>query len=193
MSKKKIKSFWDEEWKDLEVPNMAERSKNKYKISNYGKIISYFYDKEGKLLGTQPNPNGYKTFLITDKDSKKRYHYVHRLVAQHFLDAPREDQTQVIHLDNNRINNYYKNLQWASENEKRAHQDKMDPGWHYRGNWGRRKYHKLTETQVKLIKRKINDPNRKTRMKIIAKRYGISVMQLYRIKSGENWSSVSAD
>ena len=41
-----------------------------------------------------------------------------------------------------------------------------------------------------MIKKKIFDPQRKTRMKIIAKRFGISEMQLYRIKSGENWSSV---
>ena len=67
------------------------------------------------------------------------------------------------------------------------------PGWSGSGVKGFRAYTKLTETQVKLIKRKINDPNRKTRMKIIAKRYGVSVMQLYRIKSGENWGSVTPD
>ena len=118
---------------------------------------------------------------------------MHRLVAELFLDKPRDDQKFVIHLDNNRQNNYYKNLRWVSEPEKRAHQDKMDPGWSSRGNYGTRKYHKLTETQVKRIKKKINDPNRKTRMKMIAKQFGISEMQLYRIKSGENWSSVTAD
>ena len=192
MKPKKIKSFWDEEWKYIKFKDLPERSINKYIISNYGRIVSYYFSEDGVLL-TNNNSFGYKTFIITDKNGKKLYNYVHRLVAEYFLDKPGEDQNQVIHLDNNKQNNYYKNLQWASEKEKRAHQDKMDPGWHYRGNWGRRKYHKLTESQVKLIKRKINDPNRKTRMKIIAKRYGISVMQLYRIKSGENWGSVSPD
>jgi len=50
---------------------------------------------------------------------------------------------------------------------------------------------KLNEGRVKIIKRKIFDPNRKTRMKIIAKEFGISTMQLYRIKSGENWGHVT--
>jgi hypothetical protein len=34
------------------------------------------------------------------------------------------------------------------------------------------------------------DPNRKTRLKLIAKQFGISEMQLYRIKSGENWGHI---
>ncbi|MCG8412167.1 MAG: HNH endonuclease [Bacteroidales bacterium] len=190
MSNTKVKNFWDEEWKDLVFDNLKEKSK--YKISNYGRILSFYYHKDGKLVSSTSSA-GYKIFLIKDKDGKTIRRYVHRLVAMYFLDKPREDQNQVIHLDNNKGNNYYKNLEWASEKEKRAHQDKMQPGWHQLGNYGRRKYAKLTETQVKLIKRKINDPNRKTRMKMIAKRYGISVMQLYRIKSGENWGTVNPD
>ena len=44
-----------------------------------------------------------------------------------------------------------------------------------------------------MIKKKIFDPNRRTRMRLIAKQFGISEMQLYRIKSGENWGSVKID
>ena len=190
MKKSKIKSFWNEEWKDLELENLSERSK--YKISNYGRMVSYYYHDEGYLLKLS-SVKGYSVFRCKDKYGTQLGFYMHRLVAQHFLPEPREDQNQVIHLDNIKHNNYFENLQWASEKEKRAHQDKMNPGWSLKGNLGKRKYSKLTESQVKLIKRKINDPNRKTRMKIIARRYGISEMQLYRIKSGENWGSVSPD
>ena len=52
---------------------------------------------------------------------------------------------------------------------------------------------KLNSTQVMLLKKKIFDPNRKTRLKILAKQFGISEMQLYRIKSGENWSHIKID
>lgn len=186
MSDTKIKSFWDEEWIEIEFEDSVK--KNKYKISNYGRVISYFYNKDGVLLKTS-NSNGYKALLNKNKNGKNVRRFIHRLVAEYFLEKPSEDQTMVIHLDNNRTNNYYKNLKWVSPKEKRVHQDKSNPGWQK----GLRSYSKLTETQVKLIKRKINDPNRKTRMKIIAKRYGISEMQLYRIKSGENWSSVTPD
>jgi hypothetical protein len=44
-----------------------------------------------------------------------------------------------------------------------------------------------------MIKRKLSDPKRKTRMKMIAKQFGISEMQLYRIKTGENWGHVTID
>ena len=40
------------------------------------------------------------------------------------------------------------------------------------------------------IKKKIWDPVRKTRLKLIASQFDISEMQLYRIKSGENWSHI---
>ena len=41
--------------------------------------------------------------------------------------------------------------------------------------------HKLTATQVMRLKKKIHDPNRKTRLKLIAKQFGISEMQLYLV------------
>ena len=55
------------------------------------------------------------------------------------------------------------------------------------------KGNKLTSSVVKIIKKRILNPNRKTRMKIIAKQFGISEMQLYRIKSGENWGHITVD
>ena len=190
MTTNQIKSFWDEEWKDLTFDNLTKRSR--YEISNYGRIISYYYDENGvflKLGGT----GLYKTFSIRGKNGNKILRYVHRLVAEYFLDKPGENQIWVIHEDNNKHNNYYKNLRWVSKKEKQIHQEEMVPRSQYKVKKGFRAYSKLTETQVKLIKRKINDPNRKTRMKMIAKRYGISEMQLYRIKSGENWGSVKPD
>ena len=38
-----------------------------------------------------------------------------------------------------------------------------------------------------------NCRNRKTRLKMIAKQFGISEMQVHRIKTGENWSYVSEE
>lgn len=188
MQPKKIESYWNEEWKELKLEEMPE--KLKYEISNYGRIKSYFYDKNGKLLKLG-KIRGYNVFGFNDKNKKLTRYLVHKLVAMFFLPPPTDEQTIIIHLDNNKQNNFYKNLQWATEKDRFYHQLKFNEGWFK--NRKERNYSKLTEAQVKLIKRKIFDPNRKTRMKIIARRYGISEMQLYRIKSGENWSSVSPD
>jgi len=55
------------------------------------------------------------------------------------------------------------------------------------------KGHKQNATQVKRLKQKIFDPSRKTRYRILAKQFNISEIQLYRIKSGENWGHVIID
>ena len=49
---------------------------------------------------------------------------------------------------------------------------------------------KLTVTKVMLIKKLLAKPEQRTRLKMIAKQFGVSEMQIRRIKSGENWSHV---
>ncbi|MHA7843264.1 MAG: hypothetical protein ACX93I_08095 [Winogradskyella sp.] len=51
-------------------------------------------------------------------------------------------------------------------------------------------YAKLSENNVRLIKKMLKNPNRKTRLKMIAKQFGISTTQLKRIETGENWGHV---
>lgn len=183
-----IKSFWDEEWKDLSLENLSDQSK--YKISNYGRVISYYYYPEGKLLKLS-NPNGYKVLAIHTKEGRKMYLYVHKLVAKYFVGEPKEGQTVVIHKDNNRLNNHSRNLMWASERERFYHNLKFDKGW-FKGR-KERAWSKLTESEVKIIKRKLNEPKRKTKIKVIARQFGVSEMQISRIKSGENWGNVKHD
>ena len=50
--------------------------------------------------------------------------------------------------------------------------------------------HKLTTTKILLIKNKLFNPNRKTRLKMIARQFGVSAMTLHRIKTGENWGQI---
>jgi DNA invertase Pin-like site-specific DNA recombinase len=52
---------------------------------------------------------------------------------------------------------------------------------------------KLTSTAVIRTKKLILNPYQKTRLKIIAKQFGISEMQLYRIKTGENWGHIQVN
>ena len=190
MISKHIQSYRDEEWKDLTLDNLSERSK--YKISNYGRIISYYYNIDGVLLKLG-KVLGYRNMALKDKDGKKIYLYVHRLVAEFFLDKPKKDQNIVLHLDNNRHNNYYRNLIWANQSEQYHHNLKVNPNAKRLQPKGDRAWSKLTESEVRVIKRKLKDPNRKTKMKVLARQFGISEMQLSRIKSGENWGMVIVD
>ncbi len=188
MAKNKIESYLDEEWKVLVLEDMSERSK--YKISNYGRIISYFYNPEGVLLKLS-DIRGYRALNYKDKSGKEKTGYLHRLVAQFFLDKPKEGQTLVLHKDNHRHNNVHTNLFWASESERFYHHLKFDRGIYKNQKY--RAWSKLTEPQVKIIKKKLADPNRKTKMKVLARQFGVSTMQISRIKSGENWGIVKPD
>ena len=177
-----IRSFRNEKWEEIRFDeNISE--KEKFMISNHGRIINCKGEEE--VLVKRYYINGYQNLPIKQKkNGKQTSRYVHKLVAQHFLQQG--DGVYVIHLDYDKTNNHVDNLKWATKKEKEKHQFSNPK---YKDVY-RVSYSKLTEGRVRLIKKKINDPNRKTRMKMIAKQFGISEMQLYRIKSGENWSTV---
>lgn len=177
----------NEDWKTLQRP--AWRKNEVYKVSNFGRVISYKHKEEGELL--QPGKvGGYHVFTAIKEDRKNDLVYIHRAVAELFLDNA-EEKRFVIHLDYDKTNNELGNLAWATRAELTAHNaDNPNVIQAKERKKTHRSYAKLTEAKVKLIKRKIFDPNRRTRMKMIARQFGISEMQLYRIKSGENWGSV---
>lgn len=179
-----IRNFWNEQWKKIVFDDKISENE-KFKISNYGRIINCKGAKE--FLVTESFINGYQNLPLKQKQNGKcTSRYVHKLVAEHFLE--KGDGVYVIHLDYNKKNNHAANLKWATKREKEIHQFSNPE---YKNRPRKRTYAKLTESKVRLIKRKINDPNRRTRMKMIAKQFGVSEMQLYRIKWGENWSSVT--
>ncbi|MCF6366917.1 MAG: NUMOD4 domain-containing protein [Bacteroidales bacterium] len=177
--------YWNEQWKDVIFEGSISDNEI-YKISNYGRIKSFKVNKEEGIV-IKPNLfNGYYRISLIQKSKKRTARYIHKLVAETFIPKNNEDQKYVIHRDYDKTNNRTYNLAWATKKEKEDHQF-SNPIYK---NKIKRTYAKLDESRVRLIKKLINDPNRKTRMKMIAKRFGISEMQLYRIKSGENWGTV---
>ena len=185
-----LKSFWNEEWKELEL-NLSEGDKprKQYAVSNYGRIASYIDGiKNGKLL-KYGVIEGYHVLTLRYKLKYSRC--VHKLVAKYFLPEPESDQNYVIHYDFDKQNNSVKNLQWANKEQLLEHQNHNPKVQFARKNHTRRKKGpKLTYERVKRLKKVINDPNRKSTYKQIAKRYGISEVLLHRIKSGRDWAHV---
>lgn len=196
-----IKSYWDEQWKEIDLGE--DKLRYNYAVSNYGRIVSFSESLEKGRLLKGSLVDGYlvfryKQFQKTEQGTtiKNKQIFVHKLVADYFGSKENEDQQYVIHLDYNKLNNHIDNLKWTSKREMELHQqsnpnvllarEKRKEIKPYKG-------HKLNATQVKRLKKKIFDPNRKTRLKILAKQFGISEMQLYRIKSGENWAHVTIE
>ncbi|MGQ1890697.1 NUMOD4 domain-containing protein [Thermophagus sp. OGC60D27] len=189
-----INSYWNEEWK--EIPFQKGALRKRYAISNYGRVVSFSADDRSDAQLVKGGViKGYKTLPLRPF-GRSRTLYIHKLVAELFLKKKSEMQKYVIHLDFNKCNNYVENLAWADKKEMFKHQQKNPSVVD-----GRKKLKasrrceggKLTDTQVMLLKKKITDPNRKTKLKIIARQFGISEIQLHRIKRGENWGHIKID
>lgn len=190
-----IHYYPNEEWREI---TFEDKRKLRYAISNFGRLMSFVDDmNDGRLLngGTIEGYRNYNFKIKNGKNIKYRQYFYHKLVALYFIPKPSEEHKFVMHIDRNRTNNHVDNLKWATQKEMTEHNLKNPK---YQEGQRRailtkrnRNGHKLNSTTVRLIKKKIMDPNRKTRMKLIAKQFGISEMQLYRIKSGENWGHVT--
>jgi len=184
-----MKSYFNEQWKIIEMVDDGKPRRKKYAVSNYGRVASYTDSIENGKLLKFGIIEGYHVLTLTSKIKISRC--VHKLVAHYFLPEPKPEQNCVIHFDFDKQNNSVKNLQWASRQEMFQHQNHNPKVQYARKNHPRRsKGPKLTAAQVKRLKNVINDPNRKRTYLQIAKRYGISQMQLYRIKAGRDWAHV---
>ena len=90
-----------------------------YKIYNDGKIFSL---KSNKYLKHEITKTGYHQVTLYVNGNKIR-EKIHRLVAYLFCCPPENYLTLTVdHIDGNKDNNYYTNLEWVtiSENNRRA-------------------------------------------------------------------------
>ncbi len=180
---RKLKKIEDELWREMPGSNGL------YQVSNYGRIKSFHYTDEGKIL-KQGLINNFPAVSLKINKKNIRF-FVHKLVAEIWLSKPDFEPDHVIHLDWNTKNNHINNLQWASKEHvavRKAEYLKIkynDPS--------RPKVitqNKLKERDVKVIKTMIlrGVPN-----VTIAKMFCISDMQVTRIKRGENWGHIKID
>jgi hypothetical protein len=194
MRNEKVRIYPGEVFKEIEVDYSV---KLRYAISNYGRMVSFADEiKNGRLLKGAKS-EGYKVFrfkIYRDKKMLNSHLFICKLVAKNFLPKTSDDQIHVLHLDYCRSNDNVNNLKWATESERLVHSQKsphvlearkkrVEPATAING-------HKLTVTRVMVIKKLLANPKQTTRLKMIAKQFGVSEMQIRRIKSGENWGYI---
>jgi hypothetical protein len=189
-----IRIYPNEQFKEIEVDYSL---KLRYAISNKGRLISFSENIEDCRLLKGSLSDGYPIFSFQIKREGKSISkclFLYKLVAQYFIPKQSEEQTYVLHLDYSRNNDNVNNLRWATKAEMIEHRNKNPNIIQARKNLiehnlkadGR----KLTTTKVMLIKKILARPEQKTRLKMIAKQFGVSEMQIRRIASGENWGHV---
>lgn len=174
-----------EVWKELKS---IKGSPNKtYEVSDKGRLRGKHL-KTGKVKIMKLTVlNGY--FYHSFKTDKVRSYLLHRLVAEAFIKPKNKNYKFVIHVDYDKKNNQVDNLQWVTEPEMRAH-NRVNPNYKYERPY-RRPYSKLSEDQVRTIKKMIKA--NKVALYKIAKEFGITHTQLNRIRSGANWGHIKID
>lgn len=189
-----IRLYGNEIFREIET---AIPLKYKYAVSNRGRFISFSENfNDGRLLKGSLC-DGYRTFRYKRTENGitiRKTLFIYKLVAEFFIPKTSEDQQHVLHLDYVRDNDLVKNLKWATYEERLEHYKKSPHVIKSKQNLiehnlkadGR----KLTSTRVMYLKKLLNDPNNKTRMKMLARQFGISEMQVSRIKRGENWGHI---
>lgn len=102
-----------EQWKII-------KEASNYEISNTGKVRNRI---SLRILKGRRNKGGYlQVSLKIDETQKFSNKYIHRLVAQYWIDNV-ENKKEVNHKDGNKENNNIENLEWvtSSENQKHRH------------------------------------------------------------------------
>ena len=184
-----VKMLPNEIWKDLPEHETKDAVWYKYAVSSCGRLIKYNKRlSDGFLLRMSRQAN----YPIWRKKLNGEHFtiLVHRLVAKHFLPKPKAKQEIIIHLDHDYENNKYSNLKWATQEEVSAHNNKnprVKAARKRRKENPTQKGPKLDVRKVKGIKKLLKEKNT---LKFIAEKYGVSDMQIHRIKIKENWAHV---
>ncbi|HET6766697.1 MAG TPA: NUMOD4 domain-containing protein [Chitinophagaceae bacterium] len=184
-----ISKLRGEVWKSLRFSGWKELRYN-YAVSNYGRIASYKKElREGKLLHGSLT-TGYRT-LNLHRPGNKGTLYIHREIAKIFLKTPSPRHRYVVHINHDKLDNRVKNLRWSTLEQMIIHQQKSPAKIAYKNIQANRTVGlKLNLGHVKKIKTILKDPQRSITIKRLAKKYKVSEMTIYRIKSGENWARV---
>ena len=111
---------------EIQLTKYLKRTKYPDELQGYG--VGYnglIFGRSGMFLKYR-NKNGYNTVGLQINKKKKMF-FVHRLVAEYFV-APRRGNLQVNHIDGNKQNNDFRNLEWVtpSQNTKHAYDNGLN-------------------------------------------------------------------
>lgn len=157
---------------------------DQYMISNLGRIKSLKRKgrKNNIILKEGVDKCGY-LFVSLTKNGISHTFYNHRLVALHFI-LNNENKLEVNHIDGNKKNNYFYNLEWVThlENINHAIQMNLINTKNRKGENSRNV--KLTIKQVQEIRELLKT---NTTLKKIGEKYNVTKHAIFRIKTNKTW------
>ena len=145
-----------------------------YLCSNFGNIKSLRYLD---ILKGSKNSCGYKRVQL---GSSKNKHFVHRLVAECFIEA--KSGTTVNHKDGNKDNNHVDNLEWCTIKNNNIHA--LQTGLRIPAKGESHAHSKLLESNVNAIILLLDQGINCTQ---IGKQFFVDRKTISDIKNGKTW------
>jgi len=148
-----------------------------YFVSESGGIF-----RDGKELSTSLTNKGYKTFHSSVKKIRKHIS-IHRAVALLYVPNP-NNLPQVNHIDGDKLNNHYTNLEWVTNKQNRIHAIEnglMKVGTDY-------EHTKLSEDDVKYIRENYIPKHPEYGGVALSKKFNVGSAQISRIVNNTRWT-----
>lgn len=133
-----------------------------YAITDEGGVVN---TKTGRVLVSHVSKSGYENIAIYISKGKVKNFRIHRLVADAFVNGESNVRNHVNHIDGNKLNNHYQNLEWCSRSENMRHAIRS-------GLVGKRSH--TPEHSLRDIKIKNDYINTNMTHRDIAKKYNLS-------------------
>ena len=105
----------NEKWKDIFGYD------GMYQVSDLGRVRSLKFGKE-RILKSNTLPSGYVQIGL-HKNGRTKMKYIHRLVAQAFIDNDDETKTYINHIDECKQNNRMGNLEYCTAQYNMTYND----------------------------------------------------------------------
>ena len=94
------------------------RDRPKYEVCNDGRVRNR---KTGRVLSPDMYKNKGYEFVGLCGDNDRKMRFVHRLVAEAFIENDDPSKNEVNHIDGNKRNNHVDNLEWVTRSENMIH------------------------------------------------------------------------
>lgn len=155
-----------------------------YTCDEYGNIFSCGTSiNRRKKLMKQNIKNGYYYVCLTDINGKPSKKYVHRIIAQSFIDN-QNNKKEVNHIDCNKLNNNIMNLEWTTRKENLQHS--YDNG--LKREHEKHGMAKLTKNEVLKIRKLYK--SKKYSYRQLSEMYNVSMSCISMIVTNRNWRNL---
>ena len=155
----------------------------KYLIYQSGNIFNLY----GEIIKGETSNSGYQRASLQTEDGIKKY-CIHRLILSTFFPIDNMEEKQVNHIDGCKLNNNLSNLEWCTPKQNMSHAWRIGLLTPKKGE--ECITHKLTEEQVRFIKKNFMSRDKEFGEYSLAKKFNVSHSTIRDIICNKTWREI---